>query len=392
MVKSDSSSDPDQGDKTFLPSKIKSERKKTAKGMKMLAYCQALSDDARREILENLRQDKDEEDYVENSRKTPTFFSSADASKSESEKVELYDMLIQEKCKAKVTMKYGNKNVPSHELRSGLLINLATRTDKDLCNINIILRKHDRGSDAILCKKARDKVVESLDLKILADNISRLLTSTDVAEYNIAADILSWQTTFKSIHHFCSQYNMPSLIMIPQDVQLSKPHLVAKATVFKDAIRNWQDVDNQDYFLWQEFILRFGTAIEIESDNWLDNVLHLSMEKTLLAEVDLDINSIPKHQRGLITTLRYIIKRMVIKNQEAKDALENYIRSFDITKFPGKNVPTACLCLKVVAGALGDNDLPTNTIRKVLEGFEKSLTTSFNDFCSSQIALHQGSF
>jgi hypothetical protein len=79
---------------------------------------------------------------------------------------------------------------------------------------------------------------------------------------------------------------------------------------------------------------------------------------------------------------------MVIKNQEAKDALENYIRSFDITKFPGKNVPTACLCLKAVAGALGDNDLPTNTIRKVLEGFAKLSTTSFNDFCSSQIALH----
>jgi hypothetical protein len=55
------------------------------------------------------------------------------------------------------------------------------------------------------------------------------------------------------------------------------------------------------------------------------------MEETLRAEVDSDINSIPKHQRGLITTLRCIIKQMVIKNQEAKDALENYIRSFDIT-------------------------------------------------------------
>jgi hypothetical protein len=48
MVKSDSSSDPDQGDKTLLSSKIKSERKKTAKGMEMLAYFQALSDDVRR--------------------------------------------------------------------------------------------------------------------------------------------------------------------------------------------------------------------------------------------------------------------------------------------------------------------------------------------------------
>jgi hypothetical protein len=37
---------------------------------------------------------------------------------------------------------------------------------------------------------------------------------------------------------------MNFLVMIPQEIQLSKPHLVAKATVFKDAIKNWQDIDN----------------------------------------------------------------------------------------------------------------------------------------------------
>ncbi len=55
-----------------------------------------------------------------------------------------------------------------------------------------------------------------------------------------------------------------------------------------------------------------------------------------------------------------------MKNQEAKDALKNYIREFDITNFPGEKVPTACLCLKAVARALGDDDLPSNTIPKVL--------------------------
>jgi hypothetical protein len=115
------------------------------------------------------------------------------------------------------------------------------------------------------------------------------------------------------------------------------------------------------------------------------------MEKTLRAEVESDIVSIPKGQCGSVSTLRCIIKRMVMKNQEAKDALENYIRDFDITKFPGENVPTACLRLNAIARALGDSNLPSNTIRKILEGFNKSSTKSFNDFCSSQIALRRGS-
>ncbi len=83
---------------------------------------------------------------------------------------------------------------------------------------------------------------------------------------------------------------------------------------------------------------------------------------------------------------------MVIRNQEAQDALEMYIKTFDITNFPGKNVPTACLRLKAVAHALGDKDLPTNAICKVLEGFSKLSTKLFNKFCASQITLCRGTF
>jgi hypothetical protein len=83
---------------------------------------------------------------------------------------------------------------------------------------------------------------------------------------------------------------------------------------------------------------------------------------------------------------------MVVHNQEARDALENYIKNFDIIKFPGENVPTACLRLKAVARALCAKDFPTNTIRRFLKGFGKSSTTSFKEFCTSQIAMRRGSF
>jgi hypothetical protein len=136
---------------------------------------------------------------------------------------------------------------------------------------------------------------------------------------------------------------MMSLVKIPQGVDFSQPQQVAKALSFKNAINDWQELNDKMYFQWQEFILKYSTAIEIESNNWLDDVLHLSMEKTLRAEVKSDISCIPLCQKGSINTLHCIIKRMVIKNQEAKDSLKNYIQTFDITKFPGENVPLACL-------------------------------------------------
>ncbi len=143
---------------------------------------------------------------------------------------------------------------------------------------------------------------------------------------------------------------------------------------------------------WQAFILKHGSKVELESDSWLEDTLLLPMEKTLRTEVESDISGFPKTKQGSITTLRLIMKRMIVKNQEARDALELYVKNFDITTFPGENVPIAYLCLKAVATALGNDDLPTNIIQKVLDGFAKLSTKSFNDVCSSQVAIRQTSF
>jgi hypothetical protein len=354
----------------------------------LLAHFNALSGEQRSEILKNLRAGKEEEEFFETKKEDETVVASAD----EIAKAELYDNIMAERRKQDLKIKYGSANVPSHSLASGLHITLSSCNDRDLNATRIIIRKEERGSEAITRKKTQDKVVKSLSPKISAGNLSRLLTSNDIADYHVAADALSWQSSLKNICTFCTQYDMVSLLLIPQDVDLSKPHLVAKARHFKDAIEDWHSLDDNHYFEWQEFLLRYGSNEETTSDNWLEEVLLLLMEPTLRAEVESDMVSMPKQQRGVITTLHFIIKRMVVKNQEAKDALEIYIKDFNITKFPGENVPTACLHLKAIARALGDGNLPSNTTRKVLKGFAKSSTKSFNDFYSSQIALRRGCF
>ena len=280
---------------------------------------------------------------------------------------------------------------PLNFSKSGLEINLTSRNLDDLDSTKVILSKHERGNDPIAKIKTRERVVKAIEPRLSTNNISRIITSDDAASFDIAADALSWQAHLKNIRRFCLQYDMLSILTIPQGVDYSNPLTVIHHTTYKDAINNWQDLIDEDYFQWQEFVLRFGSETEIESDAWLDDTLHLSMEPTLKAEVESDISAIPLQQRGSLTTLRCIIKRLVIKNQESRDALESYIKTFDITKFPGENVPIACLRLKAVARALGENDLPKNVIRTILLGFSRSSTKSFNDVCASQLALRRGS-
>jgi hypothetical protein len=280
---------------------------------------------------------------------------------------------------------------PAQHTKSGLEINLASRKTDELESTRVILFKYERGNDPISKKKTRDKVVTALDPKISTNNISRIITSEDATSFDVATDALSWQAHLQNIRKYCTQYDMLSILSIPIGVDYSNPSNVLTHTEYKDAITHWKDLDDEDYFQWQEFLLRYGSTTEMESDAWLEDTLHLSLEKTLKAEIDADVSAIPLHQRGSLTTIRCIIKRLVVKNQESRDALVLYITDFDIMKFPGENVPLASLRLKAVARALGTDDLPKNTIRKVLDGFAKSSTKSFNDLCASQIALRRGS-
>jgi hypothetical protein len=84
--------------------------------------------------------------------------------------------------------------------------------------------------------------------------------------------------------------------------------------------------------------------------------------------------------------LRFIIKRMGKRNQEALDSLGDYIKVFAIRNYPGKNVPTACLKLKAIVNVLEDK-LPSNSVRTILKGFAKASTSSFNQVCLTKIAM-----
>ncbi len=136
---------------------------------------------------------------------------------------------------------------------------------------------------------------------------------------------------------------MNPILMIPQGVDVKNPANVSRACIFFNAIDDWQKLEDKDYFQWQECVLLYGSSVEVERDNWLEETLLLSMETTLRSEVESDMKSLPlQKQKGAITMLCFIIKRMVVRNQEAKDTLETYLKTFNITAFPGKNVPITC--------------------------------------------------
>jgi hypothetical protein len=172
---------------------------------KLLSYFDALDYDQRASILNNLQEEQNAAGRELKQESTQAMPDNVERGR---------DSFFNER-RQRVSLSATIPATPSHSLASGLQITMSSRNERDLSDTRIIIKKEERGSDAITRKKTRDKVVKPLEPKISAGNLSRLLTSNDIADYDVAADALSWQSSLKNIRKFCTQYDMLSLLLIP---------------------------------------------------------------------------------------------------------------------------------------------------------------------------------
>jgi hypothetical protein len=174
--------------------KVKSEATKSSKHIQLLDCFDLLPVEAKDALLKHLCGFSSTGASSEknlNKKYPQTEAESATSESAKDIKACLYDKHLEAERKTREALWYGAK-IPSHELQTDLQITLVSCTDWDIDDVKVVLCKHNHGVDPISCKKMRDKVVKSLEPKISAGNISRMLTSIDSAEYDVAADAISW--------------------------------------------------------------------------------------------------------------------------------------------------------------------------------------------------------
>jgi hypothetical protein len=294
------------------------------------------------------------------------------------------------KSKYAATNCFGNTKIPFQTFTSDFQVTSAPRLG-DQTIAKVVLCKDDCGDTPLARQKTHKKVVCAIKPEIQTCKISRILTSNDESSYDVATDALSSQTIIQGINRYIIQYDFLSIIMIPHGISSAfTPASNTSSTKLLHAINNFNRLEDHQYSAWQEFILHHGTDVEIKSNDWLKGTLFQSMEVTLRAEVESDLQGLPVNHSGAVTMLCFIINCLIICNQEVWDALEDYVRIFDICNFPGKNVPTACLKLKAIINVLGDKT-PSNAVCTILGGFTHASTDTSMDVCKSKIAMHSNS-
>ncbi len=70
---------------------------------------------------------------------------------------------------------------------------------------------------------------------------------------------------------------------------------------FVNSILDWKDLQDDDCYRWQQFLNLYGSDVDIESDQWMEEFLCVSMEKALKDEAISDFDELPTASRGAVS-------------------------------------------------------------------------------------------
>ena len=264
-----------------------------------------------------------------------------------------------------------------HELESGLEMLSARRTSGQAARAGVA-SKHDRGATQHDRLKREQLIVKKLPVTLGVSQIMKMLASDDPEDFNIAVDAQQHQIGLRALREVLYENDMRSPFMIPTSFNLDDPSSVSGP--FINILEEPDRVPLEVVLEWSRFLRKFAARVEIESASWAGKIIDLSMEPELKARVHDDLEELPDDCKSGVTLFKLAWKHMVMQSQEVLDALQEYLRTWDIRTFNDENVTVACTQLKAVLRALGSN-IPSNAPRLILEGFKNAKTPEFVQLC-----------
>ena len=185
-----------------------------------------------------------------------------------------------------------------------------------------------------------------------------------------------WRTTFSQC------FQIPSSFDVEKPSEIKGPYI--------DSLVDYENVAFALSRRWQCWINMHATDVELESNTWAYEILMISMDNELRTRVHDDLETVEDPRaKGAITTFKIMTSHMVFSLQEKTDALHNWIRTTTILVVDGQNVTVFVSRWKAVLRALGDANLPANTLRYLLTSFEHASNEEFVQLCTTLKTIHR---
>ena len=236
-------------------------------------------------------------------------------------------------------------------------------------------------------KKLRDRVCVALEHTLKEPQWSEILGGDESGD--LGATVLNTRTAIDGVVDFARHNDLFYVAELPVVSDMWDEMQVTQCREFTNVLTHFAGVSVEMVADFQQMLNTRGFNEDIESSDWLQQVVEKSTDPTLLIQVKQTLNSYDSTYRGGIFLFKLIADRIANPTYEFIKVGVRWIENFKLSDFAGENVPNATSRFKAVLQALPDSSHPPMTVSHYLEGMTKCETENFRKVVQNmEAALH----
>ena len=161
-----------------------------------------------------------------------------------------------------------------------------------------IISKHDRGATPNDRAKRKKIVTQPLKSKLTCNNALSVLSAEDSANFDVAKECITWQNGLRELEEIAQSNDMLGPFMIPEQFDLTSPTVSCN---FNSLIEHFSKFTIEEVAEWRQWLSTWAAPVELESDNWMAEIMDKSMDTALSTTVHEALAELPESARGGVT-------------------------------------------------------------------------------------------
>ena len=269
---------------------------------------------------------------------------------------------------------------------TGVSLRNTPRRQNELAHASVFgVKKEERGRTPDQRIKSRSNILNQAPKNILTpNNIASLLNAEDMDSFDIGKEQQSIQSKMYSLYQYCKTFDLAAIFWVPLKIDLDdkscmdagRPKISLLTDYHSKMLQGPKSIKLiSNYLDWAAIWM---SEEDLESMSIATTALSKMMDSSLTELVISDLQQVEEKYHTAPMKLLFAIQRIIVSNQSAIDALQNYVRAFDIRSFPGEDVTLAITRILAVVRMLGSANLPENVFELILGGFSHSSSDIFN--------------
>ena len=280
---------------------------------------------------------------------------------------------------------------PNSRVINGLILRSTPRTQAEMAQGKCVISRFQRGGlNNADKRKIKERSVVKLHYTFRLMNFAKIMDHDGAS--SLGSQVLAAKCAMMGLLKWMDSYDVGHILADTPNTQLfhNTEHVARQPRIDLRKQANYRSVSVEQMASYQQFIHEWMSPTDIESSEWLFDVLQLSIESNLLLQLNQLHESYPEVQRGGVLFFKLLVDTLDANTFENVELYQDYIKDYKLSDTPDEDVGVSLSCFIAVHSMLDPRDVPSNIIRHMLNGQKHCAVKEYHDTVVGMLASVEG--